>query len=281
MWTFGRKLAVGFSIPVLMLLVIGTVSHDSTTSLTETSDWVAHTHKVLERIAIVEQLAVQIEDAHRGYALGGAEVFLEPARNAASDLDATQAELRELTNDNPIQQRHLDEVFPLIKSKVDWSTKLSDTRRAQGLQAAADLAASQRGVEIMSAVHRITNEMERVERTLLVEREAAAKDTAGRAKSTILGGTLACLLMAVAAGYVLTRSLTLQVGSAVRHIQSSSAELQAAANQQVAGTREPRVRSLIVRNAWRKSRATPEAPRAKETRRYNARRNRSWRSSVR
>ena len=49
---------------------------------------------------------------------------------------------------------------------------------------------------------------------------------------------IATLAFTILIGWLIVRSLTNQVGSAVRHIQSSSTELQAAANQQASGSRE-------------------------------------------
>jgi methyl-accepting chemotaxis protein len=47
-----------------------------------------------------------------------------------------------------------------------------------------------------------------------------------------------CLLIVSAAGMIITRSLTTQIGAAVQHMQSSSSELQVASNQQTMGSRE-------------------------------------------
>ena len=50
-WTFGRKIAAGFALSFVLLLAIGSVSYRSISKLTSTSQWVTHTHEVLERIA--------------------------------------------------------------------------------------------------------------------------------------------------------------------------------------------------------------------------------------
>ena len=48
MWTFGRKLAAGFSISLVLLVVVGAVSYRTFDTLTGTSYLVTHTHAVLE-----------------------------------------------------------------------------------------------------------------------------------------------------------------------------------------------------------------------------------------
>jgi methyl-accepting chemotaxis protein len=76
------------------------------------------------------------------------------------------------------------------------------------------------------------------ERQLLEERSARAEAAANGAKTTIRFGALIALLFVVLAGAVITRSLNHQLSGAVSNIRSSSAELQAAANQQAASSRE-------------------------------------------
>ena len=51
MWTFGKKIAVGFAISFLMLATIGIVAYRVTGALTKTSYLVAHSHLVLEDIS--------------------------------------------------------------------------------------------------------------------------------------------------------------------------------------------------------------------------------------
>jgi methyl-accepting chemotaxis protein len=80
--------------------------------------------------------------------------------------------------------------------------------------------------------------MERTERDLLRQRASEVEAAVSSARTTIPGLSLFCLLVVLTAGFTITRSLTTQVGSAVQHVQSSSAELQAAANQQASSARE-------------------------------------------
>src|SRR6266446_10218007 len=63
MWTFGRKIAAGFTLAFLLLLGIGGVSYRSIDLLANTSHTVTHTHEVLERIA---NLLSFLKDAETG-----------------------------------------------------------------------------------------------------------------------------------------------------------------------------------------------------------------------
>src|SRR5882757_4634671 len=104
MWTFGRRIVVGFMIPCLLLLGIGVVAYRSISSLTSTSYLVAHTHEVLEHIADVLSLLKDAETGQRGYVITGDEAFLEPYQTAISTVHNVVKDLRQLTADNPNQQ---------------------------------------------------------------------------------------------------------------------------------------------------------------------------------
>ena len=84
----------------------------------------------------------------------------------------------------------------------------------------------------------VLDQMDNEERGLLKQRAEEVETAASRAKSTIVFGTLVCLLFVTAAGVLITRSLSGQIGQAVQHVQSSSSELQSAANQQASGAKE-------------------------------------------
>lgn len=238
MWTFGRRLALGFAVPVLMLIGIGLVSHRATDALIKTNDWVTHTHVVLEHISQEPALLAELETTSRGFVISDDESFVAGSAELTANLQRNLTELRELTADNPEQQRRLDQLGPLVQRKIDHLLHLVDVRRHQGLEEAEHIVASKEGSELMGQVRRLCSEMERSERALLEKRAAESASTAESAKATIVNGTLMCLLLVIGVALLLTRSLSKQVGSAVKLIQVSSTELQAASNQQVTSAKE-------------------------------------------
>jgi methyl-accepting chemotaxis protein len=238
MWTFGKKLAVGFSISLVLLVAIGVVAYRAIDALTRTSYQVAHTHTVLEHIGRVLSLLKDAETGQRGFVITGDEAFLEPYLAANADLVRVTKELRDLTIDNPNQQKRLDDADPVMASKLAELKRTIEARRSLGFEATQKLVQSGEGKHAMDELRRILSQMEREERDLLKQRGDEVEGASTGAKSTILFGTLFCLVLATLVATFLTRTLTGQIGSAVSHVQSSSAELQAAANQQVTGAKE-------------------------------------------
>lgn len=237
-WTFGRKIAAGFALSFVLLIVIGAVSYRSLNKLTSTSEWVAHTHEALEHIAGVFSLLKDAETGQRGFVITGDETFLEPYQTSSGEILNVVKELRELTADNPNQQKRLDAAEPLIAAKLAELKQTIDLRRAGNLDETVKIVRAGEGKRLMDELRRILDQMDNEERELLKQRAEEADAAAASAKSIIILGTLLGLLLVTIAGILITRSLTRQIGSSVGQIQSSSTELQAAANQQATAAKE-------------------------------------------
>ncbi len=238
MWTFGKKIAAGFAMSFVLLAVIGVVAYRSIDSLTKTSYAVTHSHAVLEHLTRVLDRLTDAETGQRGFVITGDDAYLEPYRTGSAAMPKLIEELRDLTADNPNQQRRIAGAEPLIEAKLAELRRTIDTRRSAGFEATAKIVASGEGKRSMDDLRRIIDEMDREERALLQQRAADVESASSGARSTLLFGTILCLLFVTAAGTVLTQSLTSQIGAAVRHVQSSSAELQSVANQQASGAKE-------------------------------------------
>lgn len=238
MWTFGKKIAVGFALSIALLIGIGAVAYRSLVMLVDTSHSVTHTYAVLESQERLLSLMKDAETGQRGYVITGSDPFLDPYNAAVKDIPAEIGNLRELIADNPAQQKRLERADELLKAKLAELKRVIDLRRKSGLDAAAKVIITGLGKELMDDLRTVFAQMEQEERGLLKQRAEEAETTAAGAEATIAFGTILCLLVVVAAGVLITRSLTKQIGMAVGQVQSSSTELQAAANQQATGAKE-------------------------------------------
>ena len=238
MLTFGKKLFATFALSFTLLLAIGTVSYRSLSSLMETSHWVTHTHEVLSDLESILSLLKDAETGQRGYVITGDDAFLEPYHAALNQLPKTLHEIRAKTRDNAAQQQRLDQSEPLIAAKLAELKRVIDARKAHGFEPARDIVKSGVGKGLMDDVRRALGDMKKEEHKLLEQRASDAEAAASTGRSTILYGTLLSLLLISALGLLISRSLESQIGTASQHMLSSSAELQAAANQQVVGSKE-------------------------------------------
>jgi methyl-accepting chemotaxis protein len=238
MWTFGRRIAAGFAIAFAMFAIIGFSAYRNIDVLTKTSYLVAHTHLVMRNITDILGQLIDAETGQRGFLVTGDETFLEPYRSATEALPRLMKDLRELTADNQSQQKRIDQAQLLVATKLAWLTRAIDLRRSGGFEPALKLMSTGEGKKTMDDLRRVFGEMDAEQQQLLKQRADDVESARLTATWTIVAGTLVALAFISAVGWFLTQSLSQQIGSAVGHVRSSSAELQAAATQQATGSRE-------------------------------------------
>jgi methyl-accepting chemotaxis protein len=238
MWTFGRKIAAGFSLAFVLLLAIGIIAYRSISSLVVTSQQVTHSHEVTERVADLLSLLKDAETGQRGFVITGEDSYLEPYKMALDGIPKAIRDLRALTTDNPDQQKRLDQLEPLIAAKLAELHQTVEMRSKGQVEETTKVIRSGAGKHFMDDIRTVMDGMGDAETRILEKRAQEVQAAAGGGKSVIVFGTLFCLAFVAAAAFSITRSLSGQIGQAVRHVQSSSAELQSAANQQASGAKE-------------------------------------------
>ncbi|MBI5278110.1 MAG: CHASE3 domain-containing protein [Burkholderiales bacterium] len=207
-WNVGTKIAAGFGVALAIFAIVGAVAYRGTTRLVEASELRQHTYEVLRRLAEIESLALEMQNGVRGYAITGQDKELEPYRAAIERTDKVSQELRQLTADNPSQQRRLDALAPLVGSRIDFSREAIEAVRAKGPEAGVQLIKAGRGGALTTEIRKLINQMEIEEQDLLGKRAEAAQADARNAQWTIVLGTLAALALAALAGFLLTRDLS-------------------------------------------------------------------------
>jgi methyl-accepting chemotaxis protein len=237
-WTFGRKLALGFTVTVLAFIAVAVTGLRTTRAQEENASRVAHTHLVRTELTRLLSSLTDSETAVRGFAITGAERFLVQYRQGLTNLDTVFDTVRRLTADNANQQTRLATVRPLLDARLAEFAAVVDVRRTGGLEPAVARIVTERGQELTDRLRRVINEMDGQEEALLAVRTRDAHAAADTASNVIIWGGAATVLVTIGIGWLLSRSLVLRIGTAVHQVEGSSAELQTAANQQVSGMRE-------------------------------------------
>lgn len=237
-WTFGRKVGAGFAFAGAVLVLLAVVGFQTTAKLIEDNRWVQHTHQVRGTLSALIALMTDAETASRGYVISGDQAFLEPYQAAVGAVDRSLTQIRELTADNPVQQRRVETLAPLVADRMAEAKRVLDVRASDGYEPAAALVTSAAGKRLMDRVRTMVTEMDRDEAQLLDTRTREAELAAASTRTVLLWGSVLAVLTVFAVAWKLISSLTLQIGTAVHQVQSSSTELQAAANQQASGAKE-------------------------------------------
>jgi methyl-accepting chemotaxis protein len=237
-WTVGKRLVAGFGLSALTLGVIAIVAYFNITRLIENDTLVKHTYQVRSTLGDMVEEFINGETAVRGFVIAGDEAFLDPFKSGVAAIPRLLSEVRQLTSDNPNQQRRFALLAPLTDKKLEQFKERIEVRRNQGLDAAIKLVSAGVSKETMDKIRAVIREADQEEASLLVRRSEEAKATASATTMIIIWGGILGTLAVAAIGWFITSSLSQQIGSAVGHVRSSSTELQAAANQQASGAKE-------------------------------------------
>src|SRR2546425_3047007 len=222
-WTVARKIGVGFTVPVAMLIVIGSVAYRNTNRLIEASHQVTHTYAVLTDLERVVSTLKDAETGQRGYLLTGGERFLEPYNAAIQNIDADLKDVRKLTADNPNQQRRLDALEPLVAAKLAELKETIDLRKQKGFEAALAVVQTERGKKIMDDVRRSIDAMKSEENQLLEQRSQGAEATARSTLLTIVAGKLPAVVVVGPVGVFLTPRVVSPIQEGGNRLVSSAA----------------------------------------------------------
>ena len=206
-WSVGTKLAAAFGLVLVILVIVGSVSYRSTTQLVAAAEIRKHTYEVLLELQRLVSELREAETAQRGYLLTGQDAYLESYRPAGGKLNRTFETLRDLTADNPGQQRRLDQLEPLFQQRLAFAAEGIEMRRTRGLEAASQFVTAGRGQTSSEDILRLTEEMEKAEIQLLDQRTAANESDVRNAELTIVIGTLIAIVLAALAGFILTRNI--------------------------------------------------------------------------
>jgi methyl-accepting chemotaxis protein len=237
-WTVGRRLFTGFSLAGLTLLVIAFVSYQNITSLIANDGEVEHSNHVRLELATLLSEMKDAETGQRGFLLTGDEAYLAPHDIAVRAVKDTFAEAISLVADVPQQKQHMANLSPILDRKLAELSRTIELRRTQGLETALKALQDGTGRLLMDQIRALIGEIDQEAEAVLKQRAAEARASADTTTAIILWGGLLGSVAVVVIGWFVTRSLSDQIGSAVRQVQSSSVELQAAANQQASGAKE-------------------------------------------
>ena len=163
------------------------------------------------------------ETGQRGYIVTGEDRYLDPYRSATAAIDGKLRDLKELTADNPAQQRRLETLGPLVSQKLGELKETIDLRRDKGVDAARQVVLSDRGKTLMDQIRGVLAEMENEEFELLRRRDAEAQTSSRNASLTIVLGILGTAAFVIGAALFLTRHISSPLRSVTEIAESITA----------------------------------------------------------
>ncbi|MBX7185791.1 MAG: CHASE3 domain-containing protein [Vicinamibacteria bacterium] len=199
-----RRLRAALLLALVAIAVASAVAVRNSFALREATSLVSHTYEVLGALASLRSALVDAETSTRGFAITGQEAYLEPYQKARGSIDPLMARLRDLTADNPEQQRRFQDLGPRVAEHMARRALLVDTVRARGAQAGQQLVLDQAGKPLMDELRLRLSEFESAELSLLQTRQAESE---ARDRNALLFGAILTVVVmaALGASFVLVR----------------------------------------------------------------------------
>ena len=237
-WTFGQKLAAGHAVMVAFVVIVSVIAVFALRSVVQSKDLVIAVYG--ENLLDAERLqaaAARRVVGLRGFLLEKAETHLEDIRVQGDNVRTILSRLRGRAGD-AAESDLLDKV-----ERADADYRAGIERLVALRKADPPLAEIIRGFDEFGHP-RFRALVQSLDPFVALEqrRRDDAKQNATNAASwnitLVVSMAVVAVLFAIGSALLLTRLLGQQIGSAVGHVQSSSAELQAAASQQATGAKE-------------------------------------------
>jgi methyl-accepting chemotaxis protein len=199
-------IAAGYTVAALLFGVVGATAYSNIRTMSETAEWVEHTHEMKQNIVRILSLLQDAETGQRGFVITGEAIYLEPYRTGVGDVGSEIVAIRSLTP-NPDQHANLDMLEPMITAKFLELAETIELRRAKGFAAALAVVSEGHGKEIMDEIRALLGDMDDTENELLAEREAAVASSVSVSIFVILAGSVIVLCVIAVLAYIITHRI--------------------------------------------------------------------------
>jgi CHASE3 domain sensor protein len=203
--TLNRKILIGFIACALILVGVAIFSYKNSAKFIASNVWVDHTNQVLSEFNQILVFTINAETGTRGYVITGDENSLEPFFNANTKAAEHLDKVKELTKDNPIQQKNIEELEKKVKMRFDNLNSCIDLRKKNFEQARESIASGE-GKRIEDEIRRIIEKAEGIENILLAERKLESNNDASN-----FNFVFAILLLVIIIILIIVTILLLQI----------------------------------------------------------------------
>jgi len=169
------KIFLGISVPLVFLVILGSIAYINVKSITSSSKWVNFTHKVLAKADAITAAAVDMETGMRGYLLAGKEEFLAPYKSGEKGFYKNIAELKKTLVINPAQVDRLSKAEETIRAWQNNVTEMQialrrDINKVKTMDHMADLIGEAKGKQYFDKFRGQIALFKQREQTLLAKR---------------------------------------------------------------------------------------------------------------
>ncbi|MCM2290983.1 methyl-accepting chemotaxis protein [Allorhizobium sp. BGMRC 0089] len=222
------KISLILGVLIAVSLIVSTVSYNSSSTQSNSSRWTDHTYLVIGHINTMMAAMVDQETGMRAYLLAGDKKFLEPQIAGEKAYKTNWDALKQLTSDNPSEQKRLDDIDAFAQNWHDKVVRpeMQFMENQATWDKARQIEISGAGKTSMDGIRGIVKQMIEAESSLLGVRKTDADNAASLSVTTSIVGGIVMLLTAAIGLFLLNRALV----SPLRGITGAMLDLAAGRN---------------------------------------------------
>src|SRR5581483_4670194 len=202
-----RRTALGLSVVGLVVLTLVFYSYRNIHSFVEAGQSVAHTHEVLTELENVIANLVDAEASRGRYVITGNESYANAYQASRARIGEKLRRVKQLTSDNPIQQRRLVSLEAAVNNRLDILEQSIALRRRTNTAVAQQIDLTTQGQTDMSNIRQKIAEMQDQERSLLQERQTEFGASQRETTSTFAAIATVVFLLLLLVYYTLHRDI--------------------------------------------------------------------------
>ena len=197
---------LGLSLPMVALIAMTWLVHQTGGQFNNSFNWVLHNYKVLDMFEQTQAHIVDAEANQRGFLLTGREEYIEPYRAAMISVNDDLAQLKQFTASDPAQQANLAALERLVTDELvfDPATAFSSGQFSTNASVVALTARGKNKIESMRRV--LFTAREEQEQALSKHQQTAETDVV----STQIMSLVLIVAVAVALVFVVVILLRLE-----------------------------------------------------------------------
>jgi signal transduction histidine kinase len=199
-----QRVVSGFSLTVLLLVLIGLFSYQSIIEFRTTADLVARSHYLADARDNLIMNIVSAESEARGFVIVGGQEYLDLYMKAVEDVRAGAKLLREVQHQSAAPEL-IDRLLELIERRLERLRITIEARRIEGFDAVVGVAGV--GKRLMDEMRGVATRIEAEEDRKLAEAAARLRLVSTRATWIIGLGSVLAVVFHLSSTLLLSRAV--------------------------------------------------------------------------
>ena len=171
-----RFLKIIFGLSLFIVLVMGGLAYQYIKKLSKTFEEVQHTYQIHIELEKLASLLKDAESGKRAFIISNDSTFLEPLLSSGIALDNSLNRLKDLSTDNPEQQRNIAELEIKIEQTLEIFEKTLQLAQTNKIESPEFIAGFKEGRRTMNSVRFKIIQMTTHENNMLgIQKEKSSK----------------------------------------------------------------------------------------------------------